>query len=166
MIQYYSCPHHIGAVILAVVCLSSFLSTSMLISAFEQDVRIGAIYPVSTRTLGMKNVAGAQWLAGGLMAISDLNILFESRNIHFKLAVRDSKRTFSNTIVGTLDLVSKVFEGNGTHVVVGAALNVLSEAMAYVLRDYHVLQIAYATNSSALIIQISQILLVFSSQVR
>ena len=124
--------------------------TTTVCSTSTQEVRIGALYPLSNVKSGAENLNGSQWLAGSLMAIHDLNERFANRNIVFKVAVRDTKRTFSNTIFGTFDLVERVFDKNGSHIIVGAGLNSLSEAIAYVLKDFEVAQIAYASNSTAL----------------
>jgi hypothetical protein len=48
---------------------------------------------------------------GSLMGIDDLNKKYKSRDIEFKLAVRDSRITFSNTIEASLELARAVFEG-------------------------------------------------------
>lgn len=85
-----------------------------------QIVRIGGMYPLTDISTGSMNPIGAQWLAGSLMAVSDLNAEYVTKNIKFKLAVRDSKKTFSNTVLGSLDLSRGVFQKNGTHVIVGA----------------------------------------------
>ena len=136
----------LGLFILYFICII----TDSVCSTLTQEVRIGALFPLSNVKSGAENLNGSQWLAGSLMAIHDLNERFANRNIVFKVAVRDTKRTFSNTVFGTFDLVEKVFDKNGSHIVVGAGLNSLTEAIAYVLKDFEVAQIAYASNSTAL----------------
>ena len=84
-------------------------------------IRIGGIYPITDIVTAKINRVGAQWLAGSLMAAADLNTLYaKSTNYRFKLAVRDSRKTFSNTVVGCLALSKSVFNQNGSHVIVGA----------------------------------------------
>jgi hypothetical protein len=91
------------------------------VDAISQVIRIGGIYPITDVVTAKINRAGAQWLAGSLMAAADLNTLYAtSSNYRFKLAVRDSKKTFSNTVVGCLALSKSVFNNNGSHVIVGA----------------------------------------------
>ena len=127
-----------------------YVLTTPIRGTLTQEVRIGALYPLSNIKFGTDNLNGSQWLAGGLMAIQDLNDYYADRGIVFKVAVKDTKRTFSNTVLGTFDLVESVFDKNGSHVIVGAGLNSLSEAIAYVLRDFEIAQVAYASNSTAL----------------
>ena len=93
-----------------------------VVTGAPQIIRLGGIYPVTSIATATVNVNGAQWLAGSLMAIKDLNAeqRFIDSNIKFKLAVRDSRKTFSNTVVGCLALAQSVFNGNGSHVIVGA----------------------------------------------
>jgi hypothetical protein len=74
-----------------VVCLVIFSKTTYSV---KQIVRIGAIYPITNIATARTNLIGAQWLAGSLMGLKDL------RNIEFQLSVRDSRKTFSNTVVG------------------------------------------------------------------
>lgn len=85
-----------------------------------QIVRIGGMYPLTDISTGLMNPLGSQWLAGSLMAMRDLNIEYATRNIKFELAVRDSRRTFSNTVEGSLELSRNVFKNTGTHIIVGA----------------------------------------------
>lgn len=136
--------------VLLLLYLLLTLFTTSVCGTSTQVVRIGALFPLSDIKSNKRNDNGAQWLAGSLMAIDDLNQLYADRNVSFKFAVRDTKRTFSKTVIGTFDLADKVFENNGSHVIVGAGLNVLTEAIAYVLKDFNIAQIAYASNSTAL----------------
>jgi ABC-type branched-subunit amino acid transport system substrate-binding protein len=85
-----------------------------------QIVRIGGMYPLTDITTGLMNSLGSQWLAGSLMAVRDLNVEYATKNVKFELAVRDSRRTFSNTVEGSLELSRKVFKNSGTHIIVGA----------------------------------------------
>ena len=85
-----------------------------------QIVRIGGMYPLTDITTGLMNPLGAQWLAGSIMAVRDLNSEYAAKGIQFQLAVRDSRRTFSNTVEGSLELSRKVFKNTGTHIIVGA----------------------------------------------
>jgi ABC-type branched-subunit amino acid transport system substrate-binding protein len=68
------------------------------------------------------------------------------------LSVRDSRKTFSNTVVGCLALAQTVNRGTGTQVIVGAGFNPVTQAMAYVFSDPQndLAQIAYASNISSL----------------
>ena len=138
--------HFLGLLVFYV----TYVPITTVCSTLTQEVRIGALYPLSNVKSGTENQNGSEWLAGSLMAIQDLNKYYADRNIVFKVAVRDTKRTFSNTVLGTFDLVERVFDKNGSHIIVGAGLNTLSEAIAYVLRDFGIAQIAYASNSTAL----------------
>ena len=83
---------------------------------------MGGIYPITNVVTAKSNVQGPQWLAGSLMAVKDLNAdpFFIQSGIQFKLAVRDSRKTFSNTVVGCLALAKTVFKNNGSQVIVGA----------------------------------------------
>jgi hypothetical protein len=91
------------------------------VDAISQVIRIGGIYPITDVVTAKINRAGAQWLAASLMAAADLNTMYaKSSNYRFKLAVRDSRKTFSNTVVGCLALSKSVFNSNGSHVIVGA----------------------------------------------
>lgn len=104
--------------------------------ATSQVIRIGGIFPVTDIATAKINRAGAGWLAGSLMAIADLNSLYaNSTNYRFKLAVRDSRKTFSNTVVGSLLLSKSVFNNNGSHVIVGAG-KLSSEFYATSLSNY------------------------------
>lgn len=105
--------------------------------AAPQYVRIGGIYPITDITTATINRAGAQWLAGSLMAAADLNLLYaKTTNYQFKLAVRDSRKTFSNTVVGCLALSKTVFLNNGSHVIVGAG-KMLRSVLYRTIRTYH-----------------------------
>eukprot|EP00596_Hydrurales_sp_CCMP1899_P000319 CAMPEP_0119034848 /NCGR_PEP_ID=MMETSP1177-20130426/1866_1 /TAXON_ID=2985 /ORGANISM="Ochromonas sp, Strain CCMP1899" /LENGTH=916 /DNA_ID=CAMNT_0006992625 /DNA_START=611 /DNA_END=3364 /DNA_ORIENTATION=+ len=109
------------------------------------------MYPITNNT-AQTNIIGAQWLAASLMGLKDLNVEYKDRDIEFQLSVRDSRRTFSNTVVGCLSLAQSVFHGNGSQVIVGAGFNPVTEAMAYVFSDPQndLAQIAYASNKSSL----------------
>lgn len=115
------------------------------ISKFKrQTVRIGVLFPFHP-------VDGSQLLAGSLMAIRDLNALFnEERNVTFKIAVGDSDGSFSNSILASLALTKNAFDGQGVHVFVGAGSNTQSEALAYASRDHDIGMIGYACNASSL----------------
>lgn len=95
---------------------------SFLTQGSPQVIRIGGIYPITNIVNAKINRNGAQWLAGSLMAMRDLNSdpQYIASNIEFKLAVRDSRKTFSNTVVGCLALAQTVFKSSGSHVIVGA----------------------------------------------
>jgi hypothetical protein len=101
--------------------LNIFVIYSLMANA-TQIVRIGGIYPITNIVTAKINSNGAQWLAGSLMAMNDLNTnpSFIANNIQFKLAVRDSRKTFSNTVIGCLALANSVFSTNGSQVIVGA----------------------------------------------
>jgi hypothetical protein len=118
----------------------------------KQIVRLGGMYPISDSGTAEIDEVGGQWLAGSLMALADLNKEYESRDIEFKLAVRDSKTTFSHTVVATLELIQKVYDGNGSHAIIGGGMNTITEAMAYVSSDpqNNLCQVAYASNGSSL----------------
>ena len=102
-----------------ILCCSIY---SFPISELPQVIRIGGIYPITNIVTAKININGAQWLAGSLMAMRDLNAnpIYAANNIQFKLAVRDSRKTFSNTVVGCLALAQTVFQSSGSHVIVGA----------------------------------------------
>jgi hypothetical protein len=131
------------------VCLLLFNQT---VYSGKQIVRIGAIYPITNIATARTNFIGAQWLAGSLMGLKDLNDAYESRDIEFQLSVRDSRKSFSNTVVGCLSLARTVYHGNGSQVIVGAGFNAVTQAMAYVFSDPQndLAQIAYASNISSL----------------
>ena len=106
-------------------CLFLFISAllgsdGLTTTQSAQIVRIGGMYPLTDITTGLMNPLGAQWLAGSVMAVRDLNSEYATKGIKFELAVRDSRRTFSNTVEGSLELSRKVFKNYGTHIIVGA----------------------------------------------
>jgi ABC-type branched-subunit amino acid transport system substrate-binding protein len=116
----------------------------VIVSVQQQTVRIGAIFPFD-------NDDGNQLLAGSLMAISDLNALYKAeRNISFKVAVRDSEGTFSDSILASLDIAVHAFGGQGVHIFLGAGSNTQSEALAFATRDHDIAMVGYASNASSL----------------
>jgi hypothetical protein len=132
--------------------LTFLLIFKNLVDSDKQIVRIGGIFPITDSDTAKIDERGGQWLAGSLMGLNDLNEEYKSRNIEFKLAVRDSKKTFSNTVVACLELAQDVYDGNGSHVIVGSGFNPVTEAMAYVFSDpqNNLAQVAFASNESAL----------------
>jgi Receptor family ligand binding region len=115
-----------------------------IISVEQQTVHIGAVLPFDDED-------GNQLLAGSLMAIRDLNALYEAeRNISFKIAVRDSGESFSDSILASLDIAINSFGGKGVHVLIGAGSNTQSEALAFASRDHDIAMIGYACNASSL----------------
>jgi hypothetical protein len=116
-----------------------------VVNSDKQIVRIGGIFPITDSETAKIDEVGGQCLAESLMGMDDLNEEIKSRNIEFKLAVRDSKKTFSNTVVDCLELAQKVCDGNGSHVFVGLGFNPVTEAMAYVFSDPQN-NIAFASN--------------------
>jgi hypothetical protein len=129
----------------------SIWSSIHITSVYSDIVRFGAIFPITDQSAEIDE-RGAQWLAGSLIAVDDLNKEFKSKDIEFKLAVRDSKRTFSNTVRATLELAEEVYNGNGSQIIIGAGFNPATEAMAYVTSDSQndLAQVAYSSNISSL----------------
>jgi ABC-type branched-subunit amino acid transport system substrate-binding protein len=114
-----------------------FLSFTVAIRA--DVIRLGAIFPISTLT-GAVDRLGIQRLASFVMAVDDLNRdqLVLSRNLSVRFAIRDSKRSFTNTATAALELATKTFLPYGVHAVVGAGTNVVSGPIAYILQDLNV----------------------------
>lgn len=98
------------------------MTYGLTVYAAPQIVRMGGIYPITNIVTAKVNPIGAQWLAGSLLALRDLNSdpIYKAQQISFQLAVRDSRKTFSNTVVGCLALAKSVFKNNGSQVIVGA----------------------------------------------
>ena len=120
---------------------------SFFTNGLPQVIRIGGIYPITNILNAKINKNGAQWLAGSLMAMRDLNSdpQYIASNIEFKLAVRDSRKTFSNTVVGCLDLAQTVFKSSGSHVIVGAGDFRLQRSI-FCLRNCHHYQMMFYIN--------------------
>ena len=122
----------------------TILAPLAVTSVRHQTVRIGSIFPFDDKD-------GSQLLAGSLMAIRDLNALYKvERNISFKFAIGDSKGSFSDSILASLDIAKNAFSGQGVHVFTGAGSNIQTEALAYATRDHDVAMVGYACNTSLL----------------
>ena len=97
---------------------------------------------------GSFNAVGAHRRAGMQMAVREINNktdgLYDDilRNVHVKLAIRDSHVTFSNTVLQTLDLTNNVFSPHGVHAVIGGKDLVVAAAIAGITAGIDVTQIA------------------------
>jgi ABC-type branched-subunit amino acid transport system substrate-binding protein len=124
--------------------------TNKVTSRLKNVIRIGAAIPMLTQLEGDVDNIGIQRVAAFIVAIKDMKQELKSLNYTVKFALRDSKRTFSNSVVAALDLVTNVFNGTGVHGVIGAGSNTETLAMTYVTQDYDVGEIAYASDKTDL----------------
>jgi hypothetical protein len=103
-----------------------------------------------TKLEGDVDSVGIQRVAAFVVAIKDIKKELASLNYTVKFALRDSKRTFTNSVLAALDLVGSVFNGTGVHGVIGAGSNTETLAMTYITQDFDVGEIAYASDATDL----------------
>ena len=63
-------------------------------------------------------------------------------NVIVKLAIRDSRITFSNTVLQTLDMTNNAFKPPGVHAIVGGKDQVVASAIAGIMAGIDLTQIA------------------------
>ena len=114
-------------------------------------VHIGAILSASDSVSGTVNPMYSQLITASLMAIHDLNSLYNNdRKISFKLSVRDSMSTYEGAIAATIDVTKRTFGVNETHAVIGGGNNRVTDGMSSLLKYSDIHQIYSLSNISSL----------------
>ena len=97
---------------------------------------------------GSFNAVGAHRRAGMQMAVREINNktdgLYDNilPNVIVQYAVRDSRMTFSNTVLQTLDMTNNAFKPHGIHAGIGGKDSDVTSAMAGILAGVDLTQIA------------------------
>ena len=97
---------------------------------------------------GSFNVDGAHRRAAIQMAVREINNKTDGiyddilPNVLVKLAVRDGRASFSNTVLQTLDMTNNAFKPHGIHAAIGGNDNFVADAMAGILAGVDLAQIA------------------------
>lgn len=114
-------------------------------------VRIGVILSASDSTRGTVNPMYSQLVTASLMAIRDLNSLYNNdRNIFFKLSVRDSMSTLQDAIAAAVDVSTRAFGVNESHIIIGGGSNRETDGMSSLLKYSDIHQIYSLSNLSSL----------------
>ncbi len=136
---------------------------SLTSATLPTEVYIGFVYPqflpidiFDDTSVEQQNYDGSQYLAAFLMAVREINNktdgLYDDvlANTTIKFAVRDTRGPFIYDIDDATELSLDVFNKTGVKIVVGAASNSASSAIAQVFNDFKVNQVAYASTGSFL----------------
>lgn len=136
---------------------------SLTTATIPTEVYIGFVYPqfkplsiFDDHSDESQDYDGSQYLAAFLMAVREINNKTDGIyddvlvNTTIKFAVRDTRGPFIDDIEDAKDLAAVVFNNTGVKVVVGAASNAASSAIAQVFNDYKIDQVAYASTGSFL----------------
>lgn len=114
-------------------------------------VHIGAILSASDSISGTVNPMYSQLITASLMAIHDLNSLYNNaRKISFKLGVRDSMSTYEGAIAATIDVTTRTFGVNEIHAIIGGGNNKVTDGMSSLLKYSDIYQIYSLSNISSL----------------
>lgn len=128
------------------------------------EVYIGFVYPqflpiediFDDSSQEHQSYDGSQYLAAFLMAVREINNKTDGiyddvlANTTIKFAVRDTRGPFIYDIDDATALSLDVFNKTGVKIVVGAAINSASSAIAQVFNDFKINQVAYASTGSFL----------------
>jgi Receptor family ligand binding region len=114
-------------------------------------VHIGAILSASDSISGTVNPMYSQLITASLMAIHDLNSLYnKDRKISFKLSVRDSMSTYEGAIAATIDVSTRSSGVNEIHAIIGGGNNIVTDGMSSLLKYSDIYQIYSLSNISSL----------------
>ena len=108
---------------------------------------IGGEFPIINAD-GSFNAVGAHRRAGMQMAVREINNKTDGLyddilpNVMVKYAIRDSRVTFSNTVLQTLDMTNNAFKPHGVHAVIGGKDEIVAAAIAGIMAGVDLLQVA------------------------
>jgi Receptor family ligand binding region len=124
------------------------LAFMVLAGAQKRVIRIGGVAP-ETNKLGQMNPVAQTLLAAYVLAMKDLKPVMKSKyNVTLQYSFHDSRQRFGWAVMSYIDMLTTSFGNYTLHGLVGAAINPITQALAFVSTDYNIAQVAYGANAA------------------